>query len=97
MFHEPLAAFPAGDTALELAETVSTGMPLLARSVHLRPVVRRGQAIDALVQDGVLSITLKVEALQDGAPGQMIRVRNIQTRRDIFGKVLNDQAIVVAP
>ena len=95
--HEPLASFTAGDSALELAESVATGMPLLARAVHPRAVVHRGQAIDAVMQDGVLSITLKVEALEDGAPGQFIRVRNIQTRRDILGKVLNDQTILVAP
>ena len=95
--HEPLAAFSAGDPALELAESVSTGMPLLARAVHLRAVVHRGQAIDAFMQDGVLSITLKVEALEDGAPGQFIRVRNVQTRRDLLGKVLNEQTILLAP
>jgi flagella basal body P-ring formation protein FlgA len=51
---------------------------------------------DALVQDGTLSITLKVEVLQDGVPGQIIRVRNAQTRRDILGKVLNDQTLIVS-
>jgi len=95
--HEPLADFSAGNTALELAESVATGMPLLARVVHPRAVIHRGQAVDALMQDGVLNITLKVEAMEDGAPGQFIRVRNMQTRRDILGKVLNEQAILVAP
>jgi flagella basal body P-ring formation protein FlgA len=94
--HEPLAEFAAGDTTLEIAESVQAGTPLLARCVRAHPVMRRGQMADALVQDGTLSITLKVEVLQDGVPGQIIRVRNAQTRRDILGKVLNDQTLIVS-
>ena len=94
--HEPLAEFAAGDTTLEMAEPVQAGSPLLARSVKLRPVLHRGQIADALVQDGALSITMKVEVLEDGAPGQIIRARNSQSRRDIRGKVLNEQTILVS-
>ena len=67
--HDSLADFAAGDTTLELAEPLQAGSPLLSRSVKLRPVIHRGQTADALVQDGALSITMKVEALEDGVPG----------------------------
>lgn len=93
---EPLADFAAGDSRLELAEPLQSGSPLFARSVKARPVIRRGQSADALVQDGNLSVTMKVEALEDGAPGQIIRARNSQSRRDIRGKVLNEQTIQVS-
>ncbi len=92
---EPVAEFSAGDTTLEIAEPVQTGAPVMARSVKARPVVHRGQIADALVQDGALSISLKVEVLEDGAPGQIIRARNSQSRRDIRGKVLNQQTILI--
>ena len=94
--HEPLAEFAAGDTTLELAESVAASSPLLARAVKQRPVVRRGQLVDACIQDGALSISMKVEVLEDGVPGQMIRIRNTQSRHDIRGKVLNEQTILVA-
>lgn len=94
--HEPLAEFSAGDTSLELSESLQPGSPLLARSVKVHPVIRRGQSADALVQEGSLSITMKVEALEDGAPGQTIRVRNSQSRRDIHGKVLDEKTILVS-
>jgi flagella basal body P-ring formation protein FlgA len=94
--HEPLAEFAAGDTSLLLAESLQTGSLLLARSVKVRPVIHRGQTADALVQDGALSITLKVEVLEDGVSGQVVRVRNVQSRRDIRGKVLNEKTILVS-
>ena len=39
---------------------------------------------------------MKVEVLEDGAPGQLIRVRNADSRHDIRGKVLDQQTILVA-
>ncbi len=93
---EALAEFSADDSNLELAEPVSAGVPLLARSVKARAVIHRGQAANALVQDGTLSITTKVEALQDGAPGDTIRVRNLVSHRDLTGQVLDGQTILVS-
>lgn len=80
----------------ELAETVSAGTALVARSVRLRPVIRRGQLIDAVMTDGIMLISLKVEALEDGAPGQLVRVRNVQSRKEIRGKVQDENSILVS-
>lgn len=93
---EPLADFTQGDYTLELAEPVSNGAILLARSVKLKNVIHRGQLTDALVEDGAMRVTMKVEALEDGAPGQYIRARNPQSRRDVRGKVLNEQTILLS-
>ena len=93
---EPLAEFAERDPAFELAEPIQNNGLLLARSVRLRPVIRRGQLADALVEDGALRVVMKVEALEDGAPGQVIRARNPQTRRDLRGKVLNEQTIALS-
>jgi len=96
LVHEPLADFPDDRSTLEIAEPVGINAPLLARSVRLMPVVHRGQVVQALVSDGSLSIAMKVEVLEDGAPGQTIRARNKQTLKDIRGKVLNEQTILVS-
>ncbi|HUA69132.1 MAG TPA: flagellar basal body P-ring formation chaperone FlgA, partial [Candidatus Saccharimonadales bacterium] len=93
--HSALVEFTPGDTGLELAESVPAGSPILARSVKLRPVIFRGQMADALVQDGALSVTLKVQVLESGAPGQIIHVRNLESGRSFCGKVLNNQTVVV--
>lgn len=93
---EALAEFAAGDATLATAEPLQAGAPLLARSVKVRPVLHRGQIAEALIQDGTLSVSMKVEVLEDGAPGQIIRARNVQSRRDIRGKVLNEQTILLS-
>jgi len=93
---EPLAEFAADNANLELAEPVASGLPLVARMVKPRTVIHRGQIANALLQDGALSITTKVEALEDGAPGQMIRARNPVSRRDLNGQVLDGQTILIS-
>jgi flagella basal body P-ring formation protein FlgA len=87
--------FDLGDPTLELAHNVAAGQPILARSVRARPVVVRGQVVEAQVRDGTLTIAMKVEALEDGVVGQSVRVRNTRTRRNFVGKVQDEQVIVI--
>jgi flagella basal body P-ring formation protein FlgA len=93
---EALADFSASDDSLEIAEPVPAGAPLLARMVKARAVVHRGQNADALVEDGALSIKTKVEILDDGAPGEIVRARNSATSRDLTGKVLDERTILIS-
>ena len=91
----PLADLPADAAAFEIAETVPAGAALTARSIRLKPVVLRGQTADAVVHDGAMLISLKVEVLEEGVPGQVIRVRNPQSRRELHGKVQNERTIAI--
>ena len=81
---------------LELAEPVPAGVPLLARMVTPKAVVHRGQMTNALVQDGALSITIRVQALEDGAPGQIIHACNLVSQRNLSGRVLDDKTILIS-
>jgi flagella basal body P-ring formation protein FlgA len=93
---EALADFSATDPNLELAAAVTPGVPLLARHIKPRVVIHRGQTANALLQDGMLSISAKVVALEDGAPGDTIRARNSASSRYMSGKVLDEQTILIS-
>lgn len=86
----------ADDPWLELAESVPAGAPLLQRHVKARTLVRRGQVVEAVARSGALAVSLKVEVLEDGAAGQQVRVRNLQTKREFRGKVENETTVTVA-
>jgi flagella basal body P-ring formation protein FlgA len=92
----PFAEFPVQPAAYELAETVPAGASLTARAIRLKPVLSRGQLADAIIRDGAMIISLKVEVLEEGVPGQFVRVRNPQSRRELRGKVLDEQTIAIA-
>jgi flagella basal body P-ring formation protein FlgA len=53
------------------------------------------QLVRAVVQSGTMSISARVEALEDGAPGDMIRARNPKTRKEFQGRVINEDTIQV--
>jgi flagella basal body P-ring formation protein FlgA len=91
----PLTDLPANAAAFEIAESVQAGAALHQRAVRLRPVVFRGQTAEAVVREGSMIISQKVEVLEEGVPGQMIRVRNLQSRRELRGKVQDEQTIVI--
>jgi flagella basal body P-ring formation protein FlgA len=93
---DPLLEFPAARPVLELAESLASGTVLCSRSLQARPVVRRGDVVEALLVEGSLSISLKVEALDNGAPGQSVRVRNLVSRRELRGKVRDEQTVLVS-
>lgn len=92
---DPLGANNLADASLELAEAIRAGQPLLTRSVRIRPVIRRGGLVEGVAQDGLLSISLRVEALEDGQTGQTVRVRNPKTRREFLGRVRNEHSVLL--
>jgi flagella basal body P-ring formation protein FlgA len=93
---EPLYELPSSTTTYELAESVPGGAPLTVRALRLKPVVYRGKTVDAVMRDHAMTITLKVEVLEEGVPGQLVRVRNLQSRRELRGKVQDEQTIAIS-
>jgi len=94
--HEPLADFFPGDTSLELANSVPANRILMERDLKLRAVIHRGQVADAILQEGSLNISIKVQALEDGAPGQIIHALNPSSQRNLTGKVLDEHTIAIS-
>lgn len=95
LLRETLAELDSGQPELQMADSVPAGAPLLARALTPRPVIRRGQTPEAVVTDGALRITMRVEAVEDGAPGQVVRVRNPVTRRELLGRVVDAHTVQV--
>lgn len=83
------------DASLELVENIAAGSAVLNGAVRVRPVVYRGKMVEAILQQGAMMITIKAQALEDGFPGQSIRVRNSVSGREFRGKVQNEDTIYV--
>ncbi len=92
---DAIGALPADPAGYELGEPLSPGSVLTARMVRQRPVIARGHLIDALVQEGGLSISVRATALEDGVPGQVIRIRNPRSLKEFNGKVQNADTVLV--
>ncbi len=90
-----VGALPSDPGGFDLAEAMSPGSVLTTRQIHQRPVITRGRLVDALVQEGGLTISMRALALEDGLPGQTIRVRNPRSQKEFNGKVHNADTVIV--
>lgn len=92
---EYLTNLPLDDAFVEFRENLPAGSLVTARYLRLRTVLKRGRQVDAMFQDPTMTISVRAEALEDGIPGQIVRLRNLQSRREFKGKVQDEQTVQV--
>ena len=68
--------------------SIKQGEPVYQRDLKERPLIEKNAVIDVFAQEGMMRITLKGKALEDGVKGQFIRVRNLQSHSDIQAEVV---------
>ncbi len=76
-------------------ENISPGRLIYDKAVVMKPVVRRGNLAKAIITTGPLLVSTNVKVLEDGAPGEVVRVQNIRTRKEIIGEVIDEKTIKI--
>ena len=89
-----LVSLDAPTEDLFMTRSLPSGRMLSWRDVARRPLVRKRQMIEVAALDGTLAITMKALALQDGLAGELVRVRNTESRRE-FAAVVTAQGQAV--
>ncbi len=82
-------------TTFEITQTVTAGRPLTRRDIAERPLVRKGQVVEVVAQQGQLAISMKALALENGAGGDLIKLRNIESHKEFTAQILNDNKVQV--
>ena len=80
---------------LQIIQAVPAGTVLQPRHVRRRPVVLRNQTVQAVIRHKALHIRLPVVALEDGAPGDVIRLRNPKSYKELRGTVMNGNTVSI--
>ena len=93
--HQPPLPADVDPSTLEVAQTVNASRPLTRRDVIERPLIRRGQVVEVVAQQGLLAISMKALALESGAGGQLIKLRNLESRREFSAQILNESKVRV--
>lgn len=90
-------ALPAavGDRNFILARAVPAGRMLTWRDVARRPLVRKGELVEVAAVEGPLVVTMKATALENGAQGDTVTVRNPQSRKDFAARVVAENRVQV--
>lgn len=82
-------------TVFDVAQSVAPGRPLTRRDVSERPVIHKGDVVDVIAHQGVFSIRMKAQALENGIRRELIKMRNIESRKDFTAQVVNESEVEV--
>ena len=90
-------AVPAGAAPpdLILVRTVQAGTMLVWADVGHRPLVRKGDIIEVIAKEGLLRVSMKAIALQNGALGDVVTVRNPESLKTIPAQVVGESRVEV--
>ena len=85
-------ALPAsvGDQTFVIARAVNTGRVVTWRDIARRPLVKKGDVVEVTASEGMLSVTMKAMALQNGGQGEAVTFRNLESRKDFTAFVVDE-------
>lgn len=85
----------SGDSNFVFTRSVPTGRLLTWRDLARRPLVRKGDLIEVSATEGQLIITMKALAMESGAKGDVVTVRNPVSRKDFVAVVTHENRVQV--
>lgn len=74
----------------QLVRTAEAGKVILWKDIKNRPLVLRNSVVEVVAEEGRMRISMKGKALEEGVMGQVIRIRNMQTRNDFQAEVIGE-------
>lgn len=81
---------------MELVRDLTPNTPLRSYDVKNAVLVKRGQEVQITAGEGQgFKITMRAEALQDGAFGEQIRLKNVESGRSLYGVITGPNAAKV--
>ncbi len=72
-----------------LIQSLGKGVPVRVDQLELAPLIRRGDRVTMVFKSEGLKILTTGEAKQDGNLGETIKVVNLDSKKMVFGEVLN--------
>ena len=79
-----------GDRTFIFTRSVPAGRLLTWRDIARRPLVRKGDFVEVTASSGLLLVTMKAQALENGAQGETVTVRNPVSQKN-FSAVVTDE------
>ncbi|MDQ8185965.1 flagellar basal body P-ring formation chaperone FlgA [Pelagicoccus sp. SDUM812002] len=92
------AAVPANLESLlrhEYSRDIVPGKPLKWTDLIERSLVRKGDVVEVSAVTGLLAITMRAIARQDGSDGDLILLRNIDSAKEFSARVIGENRVEV--
>lgn len=73
---------------------IGLDQPILRSDISYVPTMKRGRVATLIFESGNLRLSAKVEALADGVGGETIPVKNLQSKRQIYAVVQDENTVL---
>ncbi len=80
----------------EYSRDIRPGHPLEWTDLAERSLVRKGQVVDVIAYQGMIGISMRAKAQQDGLKGDMVFLRNLESNKDFTGEVIGEGRVQVS-
>jgi flagella basal body P-ring formation protein FlgA len=84
-----------GDRSYVFARGVPAGRLLTWHDVARRPLVKKGELVEVSAAEGRLNVTLKALAMENGAQGDTVTVRNPESQKTFAAVVVDENRVQV--
>jgi flagella basal body P-ring formation protein FlgA len=84
-----------GDRTFIFTRSIQAGRLLTWRDLARRPLVRKGDLVEVSATEGLLSLNMKGLAMQNGAMGEAVTIRNLDSRKDFTAFVVDENHVQV--
>lgn len=84
-----------GDRSYVFARAVPAGRLLTWHDVARRPLVKKGELVEVSAAEGRLNVTLKALAMENGAQGDTVTVRNPESQKTFAAVVVDENRVQV--
>jgi flagella basal body P-ring formation protein FlgA len=78
-----------------LTRSIASGDPILQSDLVSQLMIRRGNVVNIIYSRGNVRMSTHGEALADGEPGASIAVRNLQTKKQVYGIVKDGNTVEI--
>lgn len=84
-----------GDRTFIFARAVPAGRLLTWRDIARRPLVKKGALVEVSAASGLLIVTMKALAMENGAQGDTVTVRNPESQKNFAATVVDENRVQV--
>ena len=84
-----------GDRGFLFARGIQPNRLLTWRDVARRPLVRKGDLVEVAAIDGLLQVTMKGLAMENGAQGDTVTIRNPESKKDFAAQVVAENRVQI--
>ncbi len=84
-----------GDRSFIFVRGVQAGRFLTWRDIARRPLVRKGEVVEVSAAAGQLVLSMKGLAMQNGAHGEVVTIRNLDSKKDFSAFVVDENHVQV--